>query len=290
MMVLAVCTSRFTAKERDSETQLDFFQARYFTSAQGRFTSPDPGNAGADPFDPQSWNGYAYVKNNPLNAIDPDGLSDFSVTGYGVKDIDPWSPGGALFDLWYRTTFQSMQQIQQVAQQVAPAVQQAVDWWGQPRDMGCLAASTSRGAITGGAGGALAGLAGGPGAPVTVPTASAGGFLAGGLAGWAGGMVSCMSSSGGTGSSGQATGNDKSPKEWQITNPADKKVVGGRTYLKDAKTGTWWSKDTAGHGGSVWKVYKETSPGKLDWIADADAQGNFISGKWKSPVGTSITF
>jgi hypothetical protein len=67
-------------------------------------------------------------------------------------------------------------------------------------------------------------------------------------------------------------------------------VVGGRTYLKDAKTGTWWSKDTSGHGGSAWKVYKETSPGKLDWIADADAQGNFISGKWKSPVGTSITF
>jgi hypothetical protein len=112
----------------------------------------------------------------------------------------------------------------------------------------------------------------------------------GGGAGWMAGMASCMSGNGGTGSSEQATGNDKSPKAWQITNPADKKVVGGRTYLKDAKTGTWWSKDTAGHGGSVWKVYMETSPGKLDWIADADAQGNFISGKWKSPAGTSITF
>ncbi len=63
-----------------------------------------------------------------------------------------------------------------------------------------------------------------------------------------------------------------------------------REARADGHTGTWWSRDTAGHGGSAWKVYKETSPGKLDWIADADAQGNFISGKWKSEVGKSITF
>lgn len=31
----------FTAKERDAETGLDFFQARYYSAAQGRFTSPD---------------------------------------------------------------------------------------------------------------------------------------------------------------------------------------------------------------------------------------------------------
>jgi RHS repeat-associated protein len=38
----------FTGQERDEETGLDFFQARYFSSLQGRFTSPDPFNAGAD--------------------------------------------------------------------------------------------------------------------------------------------------------------------------------------------------------------------------------------------------
>jgi RHS repeat-associated protein len=37
---------QFTGQERD-DTGLDFFQARYFTSAQGRFASVDPGNAGA---------------------------------------------------------------------------------------------------------------------------------------------------------------------------------------------------------------------------------------------------
>ena len=42
---------RFTGKERDSETGLDFFEARYYSSAQGRFTSPDEFTGGpVDPF------------------------------------------------------------------------------------------------------------------------------------------------------------------------------------------------------------------------------------------------
>ena len=51
---------RFTGQERDGETtpHLDYFQARYYSAAQGRFLSPDPENAGSDPGDPQSWNGY----------------------------------------------------------------------------------------------------------------------------------------------------------------------------------------------------------------------------------------
>jgi RHS repeat-associated protein len=62
-----------TGKERDLETGLDFFGARYMSSAQGRFTSPDPAN-GINPFDPQSWNAYTYAGNNPLARVDPDGL------------------------------------------------------------------------------------------------------------------------------------------------------------------------------------------------------------------------
>jgi len=62
----------FTAKERDAETGLDYFGARYFSSAQGRFTSPDPINhpaeseVGEEEFlsNPQRWNKYAYALNN----------------------------------------------------------------------------------------------------------------------------------------------------------------------------------------------------------------------------------
>ena len=38
---------KFTGKERDTESNLDNFGARYFSSSQGRFISPDPDNAGA---------------------------------------------------------------------------------------------------------------------------------------------------------------------------------------------------------------------------------------------------
>jgi RHS repeat-associated protein len=63
----------FTGKERDTESGLDNFGARYFGSSTGRFQSPDPGNAGAMNDDPQSWNAYAYARNNPLLYGDPDG-------------------------------------------------------------------------------------------------------------------------------------------------------------------------------------------------------------------------
>jgi RHS repeat-associated protein len=80
---------QFTGQERD-DTGLDFFQARYFTSAQGRFASVDPANAGASLGDPQSWNGYAYVSNSPLRFTDPSGLDN----GGGIPII------GAIIDFF----------------------------------------------------------------------------------------------------------------------------------------------------------------------------------------------
>lgn len=65
----------FTGKERDSETGLDYFGARYFSGATGRFASPDPLWVTAKRLvDPQRLNLYAYVRNNPLRYVDPDGL------------------------------------------------------------------------------------------------------------------------------------------------------------------------------------------------------------------------
>ena len=63
-----------TAKERDVETGLDYFEARYYSSTQGRFTSADPIFIKSDRvIDPQRLNLYAYVRNNPLVYVDPDG-------------------------------------------------------------------------------------------------------------------------------------------------------------------------------------------------------------------------
>ncbi|HXM49911.1 MAG TPA: RHS repeat-associated core domain-containing protein [Pyrinomonadaceae bacterium] len=63
-----------TLKEHENETGLDYSQYRYYSSTQGRFTSPDPLLASAKFSDPQSWNRYTYCGNNPLNYVDPTGL------------------------------------------------------------------------------------------------------------------------------------------------------------------------------------------------------------------------
>jgi len=60
-----------TGQEYDIETGLYFYKARYYNPALGRFVQPDTfvQNIG----DPQSYNRYAYVRNNPLKYTDPSG-------------------------------------------------------------------------------------------------------------------------------------------------------------------------------------------------------------------------
>ena len=74
---------KFTGKERDTESGLDYFGARYYASNMGRFMSPDWA-AKAEPVpyakldNPQSLNLYSYVLNNPLRLVDPDGHADIA--------------------------------------------------------------------------------------------------------------------------------------------------------------------------------------------------------------------
>ena len=70
---------KFTSKERDNETGLDYFGARYYSSKLGRFTGPDTYGGMVDK--PQTLNLYLYVNNNPLRAVDPNGHWTFDVTG-----------------------------------------------------------------------------------------------------------------------------------------------------------------------------------------------------------------
>ncbi len=70
----ASLTYKFTGKERDSESGLDNFGARYNSSSMGRFMSVDPSRESVSPANPQSWNRYAYALNNPLAYVDRNGL------------------------------------------------------------------------------------------------------------------------------------------------------------------------------------------------------------------------
>ena len=69
----------FTGYERDAETGLDYFGARYYRPQIGRFTT-----ISENLVDPQRWNRSAYVANNPLKCTDPDGRVPVLVewTGY----------------------------------------------------------------------------------------------------------------------------------------------------------------------------------------------------------------
>jgi RHS repeat-associated protein len=64
---------KFTGKERDAETSLDYVSARYLAPRLGRFTTKDPVIDPAAFRDPQRWNRYGYVRNNPMRFTDPDG-------------------------------------------------------------------------------------------------------------------------------------------------------------------------------------------------------------------------
>ena len=75
---------KFTGKERDAETGLDYFGARYMSSPEGRFMSPDPLMASARASNPQTWNRYTYALNNPLKFVDPTGL--FESPAYDCED------------------------------------------------------------------------------------------------------------------------------------------------------------------------------------------------------------
>lgn len=85
-------THLYTGKERDAESGLDFFGARFYGSTIGRWMSPDWAEK-AEPIpysslsDPQSLNLYSYVYNNPLSKADADGHWPGWVSGVwdGVK-------------------------------------------------------------------------------------------------------------------------------------------------------------------------------------------------------------
>jgi RHS repeat-associated protein len=79
--------SRGVGKERDTETGLDYFEAQHLSSVQGRFTSPDPARFSIRHIEnPQKWNMYSYVINNPLARFDPDGRDDPHIVVKAVWD------------------------------------------------------------------------------------------------------------------------------------------------------------------------------------------------------------
>ncbi len=95
----------FTGQTQDTASGLNDFLFRQQSAAQGRWLVPDPaGLAAVDITNPQTWNRYAYVGNNPLNATDPLGLYcaidvDGGIIG-GCTEGDGIWIGGLFFPWW----------------------------------------------------------------------------------------------------------------------------------------------------------------------------------------------
>jgi len=93
----------FTGQERDPETSLDYFGARYYRADVGRFTTVDPVSTLRENLvDPQRWNRYAYARNNPLRYVDPDGRAIDALfdIGFVVYDLYKLAKEGSSNGNW----------------------------------------------------------------------------------------------------------------------------------------------------------------------------------------------
>jgi hypothetical protein len=99
-------------------------------------------------------------------------------------------------------------------------------------------------------------------------------------------IVVPMMSPGGSGGGGDG----KKRREWVLDEEqadAIRADRSGRRYLRHKDTGLWWTKDTAGHGGSAFKVYQQEGQ-FLVHFKDADKYGRYIESKHKGPKGRII--
>ncbi|MBK9156404.1 MAG: RHS repeat protein [Chloracidobacterium sp.] len=83
--------------ERDDATGLDYTWFRKNENAAGRWTSPDPYNGSMNLGDPQSFNRYSYVQNDPTNFVDPSGLNEEEP---GIITVHSWTYRDMRW-LWY---------------------------------------------------------------------------------------------------------------------------------------------------------------------------------------------
>jgi len=104
----------FTGKEKDRESELQYFEARYYDSVLGRFLSFDPEYSKIDKFeiadlnnylsDPKKLNLYSYVSNQPIIFFDPNGLYQLSFTTRGFVNL---KNGFTLAELSSTVTYES---------------------------------------------------------------------------------------------------------------------------------------------------------------------------------------
>src|ERR1700733_3396903 len=122
-----LCAYKFTGKERDIESGLDEFGARYYGSSLGRFMTPDwaaqPVTVPYANFgNPQSLNLYNYVENKPTTTGDPDGHADWYDTNGRRLGTDGVNDGGVVIQKASAVSYSSDHSLVDVAGSGFPVV------------------------------------------------------------------------------------------------------------------------------------------------------------------------
>ena len=218
-------SQKFTGQVRDNESRLDYFNARYMSAPQGRFLSADEPFADQWESEPQSWNLYAYVRNNPLSFVDLTGRECKNVVHEDGQVETTCTVTAEALDrplFQHQWVFVFIEGTAQVVNEVATtSARQVKHFLTAPRDPVCMALSTGIGVVAGvqvgatigGAGGFVAGA--GVASIATTPAGAVSGGLMGaplgGAAGAAGGTLLCaqMSGSGGGARTGRKLNPDR---------------------------------------------------------------------------------
>jgi len=285
---------RYAGREYDAETGLYFNRMRYYDPALQRFVSEDPlGLSGGR-------NPYSYADNDPVNGSDPTGLEPCASwqinimgiciqIGYlpipGVSNLDPYilphpragwdralherTSYDPTDEVIYREQMDQMLQAEQASAARTQGIQSAITSVREGTDIGvgfipvvatihdASVLFTGRNVVTG----ERVGLGGRGVALIGMVTPISGGEMRGA---W---------------------------KTWQLTAENSGKVLRHVSrkwkFTQHLSDGSFWSKDIAGHGESVWKVFKKEGDG-LHWRADADEFGTFMGDKHKGPTGMFI--
>ena len=135
----------YTGKERDHESTNDYFESRYYASNIGaRFLTPDDGSA-QDSINPQSWNLYSYVQNNPLTNTDPDGhnLDSIAVNCYlSTSSSTVTTAYGSTTEpdssIWCLATQKINRALQTASKFISQAVDQIGNIMNTPGGPGCM--------------------------------------------------------------------------------------------------------------------------------------------------------
>ncbi|MDR3414046.1 MAG: RHS repeat-associated core domain-containing protein, partial [Formivibrio sp.] len=98
--------NHYATLDHDVETDTDYAQFRQYSNAQGRWLSPDPYGGSYNWRNPQSFNRYAYVGNNPLADVDPSGqvMCNNTVCEFGGQGGEPFGGGGFIPDVFNDVT------------------------------------------------------------------------------------------------------------------------------------------------------------------------------------------